>query len=263
MSRLVLLGTPVAVAADDPVLAERIARLLEPFATASSGPTGRTYTIAVGADGTWSLSGDDGTEVAGDRATIEAHLLAALSAGVLEQYDGFAVHAGVVAARGEALCFPAASGVGKSTLTAACVAAGFRYVSDEALCVDPATGHVVPFPRPIALSAASRELLGLASSAADVEVAFSAVELGGVVQTGPVPLGHVFHLRRGPSPVRLEPLDRVAAVAPLLALSFNHYKRPAVSVELVGALARGARAWRLHYGDAPEAAELLWTRFGC
>ena len=60
-------------------------------------------------------------------------LLALLNRTALAQCRSYAVHAGAVARSGAVTAFPAVSGAGKTTLTAACLRSGFDYVSDEAL----------------------------------------------------------------------------------------------------------------------------------
>jgi hypothetical protein len=60
--------------------------------------------------------------------------------------EGLFVHAGVVARAGRAILIPGKSGVGKSTLVAALVAAGATYYSDEYAPID-ADGRVHPYAR--------------------------------------------------------------------------------------------------------------------
>ncbi len=55
--------------------------------------------------------------------------------------------------------FPAQSGSGKSTMTAGLVLAGYQHLSDEFGLLDPATGMVVPYPRPISLKNESVEII--------------------------------------------------------------------------------------------------------
>src|SRR6266571_635115 len=60
------------------------------------------------------------------------------------------VHAGVVEWRGRAIVIPGKTFTGKSSLTAAFVRAGARYLSDEYALID-AEGRVRPYPKPLSL----------------------------------------------------------------------------------------------------------------
>ena len=70
-------------------------------------------------------------------------------------------HAGAVERDGRVVMVLGVSGKGKSTLTAALVQRGFRYLSDEIVAVDIATGEVRPYPKALDLHPGSLDLLGL------------------------------------------------------------------------------------------------------
>jgi HprK-related kinase A len=61
------------------------------------------------------------------------------------------LHAGAVARNGCGVIMPGPSGSGKSSLTLALLQRGFRYYSDEIAVVDPATGWLHPFPKPVSI----------------------------------------------------------------------------------------------------------------
>jgi HprK-related kinase A len=65
------------------------------------------------------------------------------------------VHAAVVERGGRVMILPAPPGSGKSTLCAGLVSRGWRLLSDEMTLVDPASGQIVPVPRPVGLKNAS------------------------------------------------------------------------------------------------------------
>ena len=64
------------------------------------------------------------------------------------------IHSATLERGGRALLMPAPPGSGKSTLCAALITRGWRLLSDEFALVDPATGLLVPVPRPVALKGA-------------------------------------------------------------------------------------------------------------
>jgi hypothetical protein len=257
-----VLGTRVSVSVDDASLLVELDRLLAPFAGHDHAGTGATLRYAVVTDPEHEgvvvgRSGERGRPV--DRRHALAWLLADLNARVLDGYGGFAAHAGVVAHDDRALCLPADSGAGKSTLVAACVAAGLAYVSDEALCLDPSSGRVAPYPRPIALAPDALALVadGATSSPPTAgEHLLTAADLGGCVVRRPPLLADVVLLERRPGPPELEPLEPADAMAALLSRSFNLYRDPDGFLELVAGAARRAQPWRLRY-DAPNPAAAL------
>ncbi len=69
------------------------------------------------------------------------------------------LHASVVERGGRALVMTGESGSGKSTLAALLATGGWRLLADEFALVEPTTGLVHPFPRPISLKNASIALL--------------------------------------------------------------------------------------------------------
>ena len=273
-----LVGTRVAIELAQPGWAARVRALLAPFlvtdpAGAAVGPEpepDERFTVGAVVGAGEAVLRRGSIEIArGSWPTVEARLLAELNRSAIERYDGFAVHAGVVALGDRVACFPGESGLGKSTMTAACIGAGFAYVSDEALCVEPASGAVVPYPRPLALAPASAALLGIdrnqrPPTGADGELLLTAADLGGahVEPARRLRLTDVVELRRGASEAHLEPLHRSGALAALLSMSFNHFKDPDASVDVVAALAADVRMWRLHHEDPVEAAALLARAFG-
>jgi hypothetical protein len=192
------------------------------------------------------------------------HFATAVNAAALDAAPHFAVHAGVVAYGGVAVAMPAVSGTGKSTMTAACLRRGFRYVSDEALCMRYADGTVVPYPRPIALSPWSVGAVAASDRGIPAvdEFLFTAEDLGSERQAEPARLGHLVVLdrREGAAPA-LSPEGRPNGITLLLQLSFNHYRRPVDAVRLAAEVVAGAEVWRLEYSDPLEAADLLWTSF--
>lgn len=189
--------------------------------------------------------------------TLLANLLAVVNLAVIDDCPHFAVHAAAVANGEGVVAIPADSGGGKSTLAAAAVMAGLTYLSDEALVVDDQS-RVIPYPKPIALSPWSCEVLGLPSR--DGESLFTPTDLGGTVFGGLGRLTDIVVPERAAGELKLEPRPQADAVAQLIRLSFNHYKHPARAFHLSTELARQVRVWSLRYDDPREAAEALAHR---
>jgi hypothetical protein len=240
-----LIGTRFALAAADPFVAAALRRLLAPLRTppyaVHDGPAPRRVVSAPGVEPVLAVR----------------QALAELNTAAVTGADCFAVHAGVVASGSQAVAFPGPSGVGKSTLTAACLLAGLDYVSDEALCVRWDGSALLPYPRPIALSRWSAAAVGR-SSTVDEELV-TAAELGAAVSSAPLTLAHVVLLERGDGSAvpALVPVPRRDAVSELLRRSFTHWRDPQRAFLLAHALAARAGTWRLTLGDPGTAAELV------
>lgn len=243
-----LLGSRFAVEAHDPVVAAALGRLLAPF---------RTPPRAVH---TGPASGRIRPPAAAEPDLAVRRALAELNTAAVADADCFAVHAGVVASGSQAVAFPGPSGVGKSTLTAACLLAGLDYVSDEALCVRWDNSALLPYPRPIALSRWSAAAVGR-SSTVDEEL-LTAADLGAAVSAGPLVLAHVVLLDRAELTTRLAvpalvPVPRRDAVGELLRRSFTHWRDPERAFLLAHELVARAGTWRLTLGDPGTCAELI------
>ena len=65
------------------------------------------------------------------------------------------LHAASVEKDGQALILTGESGSGKSTLSALLSANGWRFMGDEFVLIEPETGLMHPFPRPVSLKSAS------------------------------------------------------------------------------------------------------------
>ena len=69
------------------------------------------------------------------------------------------IHSATLERNGRGLLMPAPPGSGKSTLCAALVARGWRLLSDEFALIDPASGDLLPVPRPVALKNGSIDVV--------------------------------------------------------------------------------------------------------
>jgi hypothetical protein len=194
-------------------------------------------------------------------------LMATLNRQVIEDYEGFALHAGVVSTGGQVIGFPADSGGGKTTLTAACLQTGFDYVSDEALCIDVDTGSVVMYPKPLGLSQWSRQRLGfddetLAFAAGVGEAMVTPSDLDASIAVAPLELSHIVIPTFGAGQATMVEAPGHVAMATLIEYSFNHFRHKERAFTLAAQLANQVHVWRLDYDDPLEAAQLVRTQLG-
>lgn len=254
-----MLGVPVTVDVDDDALRSTLSVMLA-SSRASNVGSGISVEITVGEEDAI-LRVNDQVAFIPPGASVVEELLTRLNGLVVERFEGLAVHAGVIARGGDAVAFPAPSGAGKSTLVAACLRAGFDYVSDEAMCIDEASGGVVPYPKPLSLSPWSCGAVGVDfPSTGSGQSNVVARQLGAVDAPGPLRLRHVVLCERTRGAPALQPRHPSDAVAALLRMSFNHYKRPALAVETACQLAASAQCWTLRVGDPMAAAQLVAER---
>lgn len=232
-------------------------RLLEDLGSSfTCRPADHAVAHRVRVDGLEVVLDDEPAQTAPDAARLLETVLMVVNAAVIADIRCFAVHAGVVARHGVAVAWPGVSGAGKTTLTAACLQAGFTYVSDEALALQD--GRARPYLKPLSLSAWSLEAVGLAPPEPGTqERPVPPAGLGAAVAEAPVPLGHLVVLARGRGPARLEPVAGARAAMLLLEHSFNHYRLPAEAFAAATAAAANASCWTLHYDRPSQGAEAL------
>jgi hypothetical protein len=267
-----LLDTTAVLRADTREAADGAGRLLAPFVTDGSDEADHRDCYAL-VDGDHTgidkragqlLAYRDEKVVGGGETWANAFgaMMATLNRRVIDNYAGFALHAGVVAADGRGIAFPADSGGGKSTLTAACLQAGFDYVSDEALCINVETGAIEVYPKPLGLSSWSRRQLSidddsLAFPAATSEGMVTPADLGASVAADPIELAHVVIPTFGKGPAVLAEAPAHTAMVTLIEFSFNHYKHQERAFTLAAQLANQVDVWRLEYDDPLAAAQLV------
>jgi len=197
----------------------------------------------------------DCARLASDASADEAAaaVVAGLNNAAIAHSPYYAVHSGVAGVDDRIVALPAASGRGKTTLTAALTRQGFDFLSDEALVFSD-DGTVIPYPKPFALSQWSAALVGV--EAGEGETLATAGDLGVEVAKG----GRLTDLivsEYGQEELTLDPLPKSRAVAALIEYSFNHFKDPERAFRIATEVARASRVWKLGYDSPIEAAELI------
>ena len=185
--------------------------------------------------------------------------------------DFLLLHAAAVARDGAGVLLPAARDTGKSTLAAALLRAGFRYLSDEHGAIDPVTRRAYPFPKRITLDEESLAFFpGLADRLEDraglgrhlYQRYVRPEDLDSSV-SGPVVIGAlVFPTMERDGPPRLAEMPRAAAVEEMARQCFNLYRYGPRGVRLLAEIASDAACYRLEGGTPPERAQLLADELG-
>lgn len=208
---------------------------------------------------------DDALSVrAVDAGSAIDHLIAEVTTRALRSdHEYVAVHAGVVSHHGAGVLIPGPPGSGKSTLTCALVRSGSGFLSDEVSLLEPGSSWVHPFPRPVALSPASMDLLGLAPSQAAVrfrhfECHLVADDLRLGSASGPTEVDLIVVPQLAPArPASAERLNGGEALQLLMEQCFDIVRLGGSAVKALGELVRGAQCFRLRVGDLPSAVEAV------
>lgn len=160
-----------------------------------------------------------------------------------ERLDGLiAIHAGVIAHDGHVLLLPGISGTGKSTLCVEAAALGAHVLSDEYALVDPTSGYVIGWQRPVRV----RQPNG-AVDRRDITVA-----------ADPTPVGLVALLHFSPgSGGSWAPITPAEAVLGLLANTVCARSRPDESLDAALAIARNVPAIAGPRGEGATAIRQL------
>lgn len=171
-------------------------------------------------------------------ASSARDVVAALELEVAEHaVDRVFVHAAVVARGDRALLLPGASFAGKSTLTAALLDTGLRYLSDEYAVLD-AAGSVYAYPRLLTI----RTDAGRNRRLVDHD-------------DGPLQVAAVALLQYATgADYEVTPVTPGDAVLGVLANTVCASTRPAEALQAVTAAVSGATAVTGHRGEAREAA---------
>ena len=177
------------------------------------------------------------------------------------------LHAGVVSLNGRGIILPAPQEHGKSTLTTALVRAGFGFLSDEAAPIDPRTGTVEPFPRPILLSPRSLALFpGMAEGLPGEYERFrnyryhltgEDVRIGS--HAGSCPIDLIVAPRYEPhAATELESLSAADCLRLLLDQCLNPYRIEGQAIQALANVVEGSRRFRLTTSDVPAAVEEIF-----
>ena len=234
------------------------------------------YELARSADhGSFTISVDDRElrTVGSALALVDELLWHVNHEAILLGGANIAIHASAVAWHGFGLLFPGSAGSGKTTLAAALLDAGARYLTDEAALIDPATLMMHPYPKPMWMSPRSiRAIDGLAHrllpdyrSLSRARIYASPRDLGTGVAVAPLAVSHVIAPTYRPR--MATSLEAISPAAGLMALSRNAFdldRFRGEGVEVLGRVASSAPCSRLLIGDVGEAVRsveaLLATR---
>jgi hypothetical protein len=189
--------------------------------------------------------------------------------GYRERHWLTALHAAAIHHGQRALVLPALGGAGKTTLTAALLAAGFGYLSDDVAPLDAETLEVWPLPLPLRIKPGSVALLRTRYPELDCLPAYGpagqAVRLLPPPRFDPVAAGRrypvaglVFPDYRPGAAATVQPLPPLEALQRLITTEAL-LRRPLIPehIERLLAWLEATPAWRLKYDDLATAVRAI------
>jgi hypothetical protein len=178
--------------------------------------------------------------------------------------DFVLIHAGAVSTpAGEGMLLPARSGGGKTTLTTALVRAGFQYLSDDAAPIDPISGTLYPYPKPISLRDGNAPVFPdlhqsekRANGVTGVWLRPGHIRPGAV--GGPCRIRFVVaHQYRPGAPTEITRVTPAEGAMDLLNNSLNFPRYRSRALPLVADIVREARSYHLVSGRIEEAVRAI------
>lgn len=191
-------------------------------------------------------------------------LLWHINSEVIGRSDGHypLIHAGAVVARDVAVVLPAAPESGKTTTVGGLLRAGFGYLTDEAVAIDPETLLAQPYPKALSVDSGSWEVLAdlrpehTSLVSGQWQVPPAAVRTDAVA--GPAPVRFVVSPRyRAGAETRLEPMAPADTLMVLADSTFNFRDHPGRDLAVLTRLVEGADGYRLTIGDLETAVTLV------
>ena len=259
----------VRIQTSDAALARRLAECFPRLNAVSPQPTPQRHYVLRDRGPSyyptrWLVSADDDVlPGAPDAAAAVDALLVDLDGTVIARNSDRAlvVHAGAVEVGGRVAVLPAASGSGKTTMTAACVAAGAAYVTDEAVVIERGSLRVEPYHRPLCVKPGSRQVLvdltGLWAPEDPLCTWHVPPAALGKLSAGGEPAAVVLPHYRPAGGVEVESIPRAEAVLALAGQASYLSQQGPEMLEVLAAVVRGSTCVRIRYDDARVAAHAV------
>lgn len=186
------------------------------------------------------------------------------------QQQYLAIHAAVLEKDGKALIMPAPPGSGKSTLCALLMLQGWRLLSDEMCLIDPLSGRLQPYVRPVSLKNASIDVIQHYYPDVAVLHRTPDTEKGTVAYLRPTdsswqqanssakPYWIIFPAYQASSePVAAFTMPKADTLLYLAQNSFNYAVFGADGFNVLCQLVENTQNYRLEYSDTKQMLQLL------
>lgn len=262
---MVCLGFDWSVHADNPTLVHYVTSLYE--ACLAPGPARHRFVLETSTPSRLTLSRDGHVVLRhAPPGLAVARLAWEVNRGVVEENSSrLLLHAAAVEREGAIALLPGPRGAGKSTLAAALVRGGLRYVTDETVAVDPATNTIEPYPKPIALDRGSWALVPdlrpeVDPALGDMEqwlVAPRSIRADAVAPSEGVATLVLLLAHRPDRPTAVRQITRAETAVALAEHSFNFRTLAPGALDVVARVVRGSRCYRLDVSDLDAACRVV------
>lgn len=248
-----------------------VERAFSALASPSLGSWRTTYSLvhrATSRDGRYALYADDERLVAAESPSLALSTLAwhVNRQVVATNRHLVLVHAAAAERDGLGVVLAGAMEAGKTTLVAGLVRHGWRYLTDEIVAIEPHSGVIRPYPKPLSVDPGSFDVL--ADLRPDVEPGVEPFLRGQwqvdphSIRTdavaGPTEVRVVIVTRYvGGGATRIEPLPRREMLLELIEQTFHFHAAGARNVTALAAVLGGARCYRLQVGKLDAACRLI------
>lgn len=251
-----------------PVVAAEVRRALVDLHSPGAAAAARYELVSpsAGAAGRLTLHGAN-VLVSQDEPLLYATLLWHLNRAVVaSSADHVLLHAAAAEVDGRAVVLCAPSESGKTTLVAALVAAGWRYLTDEVVAVQPADGWLTPFPKPMSIDDGSWDTLArlrpeipeaaLHLAASQWQVPASSIRAG-AVSDGARPAVLVLPQYAAGATTQLTGMSRAEALVELMGQTFEPDRDRPRDLRVLADLVRASACYRLRSGQGVEMVAVL------
>jgi HprK-related kinase A len=271
------LGFDWSILTNDPALVDRITYLYEPCLVGQQDGPRHVFILRSHTSSetpSVSLYRDGRAIVRRAPAGLAiARVVWEVNRGVVEEAQNqLLLHAAAAERDGRVVLLAGPEGSGKSTLVAALVRSGLRYVTDETVAVELPGVTIAPYPKPIALDRGSLESLGDLSAAVPSTLATGleqrlvpaqAIRPDAVASAGGVASLLVLPAYRPGRPTSAQSISRADAAIVLAEQAFNFRALGPGRVEAIAELVRSCKCYRLDVGDLDAASRIVLELFDC
>jgi len=176
--------------------------------------------------------------------------------------DMVLLHAAAAELDGVGVVLPAPMESGKTTTVAGLIRAGFRYLTDEAVAIDPRTGWLSPFAKPLSVDRGSWAVLPDLEPATVLPNGIQWHVPVGTIRTGALGGRVLPRLIVSPRYVRgattqLAPVSRGEMLIELGEATFHFHRHGLRNFQVLADLARRCDCYRLTIGDLDQAVALV------